>query len=1363
MVTKWRIRLALIGLIVSLMISLAACGDDDDPVENNDEQPDPDVCESDEDCTDEDSPYCVVDTCMADPPEECSSSGDCGDDLPYCVDEVCFDTCTSSDHCDGDTPECDIDTGQCVEEDIVGCQNDSDCGADYCHQNSCVPADFICTLQDCGGERGVCDPSAGADGDCMNAEVCTARNDCLDGFKCIEGDCIDEEVACEDCEGSEICEFDGDTLTVECINPNIVCDGPQRECLDDDTLYICNEAGTSQQTLDCAPTGCTEEDGEARCQLAEGESCQDPLMLQDGDVHHFEWTDYGNSYQPDESFQGCIDEFDDLRTVGPDVTIGLEIGPNEIGSVDLFTERDNAILYMADSCPSDDLVCTDPTGENAESFGGEFVRSMWYQNDSSETQTIFFVADTSIGGLGDDPPRIEATVSETICDAGEPVCDDGFLGQCSSQGTNFLTDSNLECDMGCIDPDDPSQGECQPFDHTTCDDAIVFDGDESASFSYDIIDFSAETILDFSDCDNSSTGSGLASTLEGRSAHFVTTLNDNERLNASLAANFEAGLWIGTDCNDSPDCFEAVNDDESSDFIEYIAEDDNEEVYIVVQAADADTNSGDFTLSLAVDEPLCENEDPGHRIGCQQDSLIYYCSTSDYPALYECDGACNDGFCENPKANRCIDALELESGDTHISNFGNFEDNLEAPSCIVDPDDEDSSDIETPGPDSVFQIESEGSELLIVALETASEDAGFYVLEDCPVGTYDASAECQGGFVPGEEEAFFLDSPGTYYLVVDSMNEDDEEDYSLYVELTEGNCVPETTRCEDGNVQLCSEQDDGEVRFADQHLCFEGCDPTDVVCEGPADTSDGNRCGSISFDDGVAVIESSGYSVNESGRLITNFSNYTANENLSAGESGCFDDIAEGRDVFFEVDLPPLTGLKVDVQTDIDDDVGLFLNDGFAACPGLRDDVDCENSITFQGSGSLDTFSASGGTQTVGVKALSNEVDDGEIIIDFEFVGGDCDPGEPDSCDGDTATQCSDFGEEIVTTCEFGCADGQCLDRTGDTCPSAFDIDEYGDVDGDGTITFSQSGDVGNFSDNYNPFEDGQSCTGFYGDGPDVVFAFEGWAGDEVTLDFDTQYDGALWVTTDCSDAAAQCVEGVDDIFGSGVESISMTLDKQATYYVIGDAVQSAATGTFDFDATIVPGDRVDDAALESDTTELSWTTHVDDDSLSDSFEISNTGETSLEFDVIEGDESWLDIDPMEGTLDGDESTDIDLTVHCDSADDYSTTIVIDSDAPLVSTVEIDVHLDCQEDGNVELTVTGLPDNDDGDVEVVDSEGDTVDTYNDGASFGLRPGDYEFLPQEVVVDDTTYGALLQEVTVGSGQLIQVSIEYGEID
>ncbi len=1362
MATEWRTRLALFGLIAALMISLAACGDDDDPVENNEIDPDPDVCETDDDCGD-DAPYCVVDRCMDEEPQACDSGDDCDGDLDYCVDGTCFDTCSSNDHCDGDTPECDLDTGMCVEEEVVGCQDDDDCGADYCHQNNCVSGDFICTLQDCGGQRGVCDPSNGADGDCVNADQCTARNDCVEGFKCIQGDCTEEEVACADCEDGEQCEFDGDTLTVECINPDIVCDGPQRECLDEDTLYVCNEAGTSQQTLEC-PTGCTEEDGEARCQLAEGESCQDPLFLEDGDVHNFEWTDYGNTYQPDEEFQGCIDPTDDLRTIGPDVTVALEIGPNEIGSIDLFTERDNAILYIADDCGDDDLICTDPTGENAESFGGEFVRSMWYQNDSDETKTIYFVADTSLGGLGDDPPRLEATISETICNAGEPVCDDGFLGQCSSQGTNFLTDSNLECEFGCIDPDDPSDGRCEPYDHTTCSDAIVFDGDESASFSYNILDFNAETTLDFSDCDSSSSGSDQSSTLEGRSATFVTTLDENERLNASLASNFEAGLWIGTGCNDAPDCFEAVNDESSAEFIEYIADEDDEEVYIVVQAADADTEAGSFTLDLAVDEPLCEDQDPGHRLGCQQDSLIYYCSTSDYPALYECDGECNDGFCENPQANRCIDTLELESGDTYIGNFGDFTDQLEAPSCIDDPEDEEASDIETPGPDSIFQIDSEGGELLIVALDTASEDAGFYVLEDCPVGSYDASAECQGGFVPADEEAFFLDDPGTYYLVVDSMNEDDDEDFSLYVELTEGNCVPETTRCQDGNVQLCSEQDDGEVRFADQHLCFEGCDPTDVVCEGPADTSEGNRCGSISFQGGFGVIESSGYEVSDSGRLITDFSNYTANENLAAGEAGCFDDLAEGRDVFFEVDLPPLTGLKVDVQTDIDDDVALFLNDGLAACPGLRDDVDCDQSVTFQESASLDTFSADGGTQTVGIKALSNDVDEGEIIVDFEFLGGDCDPADGNVCDGEDAIQCSDFGEEIVTTCAFGCDDGECLDRTGDSCASAFDIDADGDVDADGTITFSQSGNVADFTNNYNPFEDGQSCTGFYGDGPEVVFAFEGWAGDEVTLDFETEYDGALWLTTDCSDAAAQCVEGVDDIFGAGVESISMTLDKQATYYVMGDAVQSAATGTFDFDATIVPGDRVDDAALESDTDELSWTSHIDDDDLTDSFEITNTGEQSLEFEVTDGQEDWLDITPTEGTLGEDESATIDLTVSCDSAGDYSTTIVVDSDAPLFSTVEIDAHLECQEDGTIQLTVTGLPDNDAADLDIINSEGDNMGTFSNGDNVDLRPDDYDVVPQEVTVDDTTYGALIQEdVPIGSGTIIPVTVEYGEVD
>ena len=1354
MAIKWRAHLVLVGSFI-FALALGACGGEDPADNDNQDDPEEELeaeCSEDEDCGD-DTPFCIYERCFADEALECDEIDECTDAMPYCVSGLCYDRCGVDADCGEDAPVCDDGTCVADEDDDANdephhegeCSDHEDClGDNYCHAHSCVSENFICTLKDCGGKRGVCDPSAGVEGDCVNADSCVGDSECVEDHVCFDSECVLEEVACADCEDDEICEIvDATSDQIICDNPDLVCEAGHREC-DGDTLVVCNSDGTIETNTPCQE-GCNEE--ELRCEFTEGgAACAAPIEVEHGDSYQFQWSEYANNYDPGPE-TGCVTPEHDLRTTGADLTFSMELEPGEAGVVELTTVTDYAALYMLEECVVPLTQCREDVGYDVDTSGGQSIRAMWYENSSDENEVIYVVADSGVGAA-DLEATIEFTISEQICTPGQPVCSDGELGECATFGTHYRTDPDLACTNGCVS-DVPSDALCDPHDHSSCSDAVVFSGDEGESFTYDIIDFHVDESLNTNSCDSRSIGTGREHSFEGPTAYFLAQLDANERLNANLASQFNAGLWINSSCDDGQ-CLEASNQDDAVESAQHIASEDGETVLVVVQAVDADVDAGEFTLDLTVDEPLCDGVDEGDILGCIDDEFLHYCEDANYPIRYNCGGDCADGACVEPTGSRCFDTIPFEDGDSHEGSFASATADLTPISCGGD------HTVATPsGSDTIFEIElEEGNQLISVDLDTSSSDAGFYILDECPrpLLSDDVAEHCIDGALPAQSGTFFIEEAGTYFLVVDSSNRHDAASFTVDVSIAPGDCVPDATRCADGNVERCMEVDSTDsYSFQVDQACIIGCDESDVSCTAPEDT--GNQCG-----------PDHSYRVESSGQLVDNFNRYNQLEPMLGGY--CFSENTQGPDAFYEFDLDPLQGITVDAAFEIEgfssQHVGMYISgDCVDATAECMQAVELEGSGTLEGT--IEYYAPQGGTYVLGIYAIS-AFDSAAYSLDFDLFDGDCDPAEDNACDGTTAEQCTEFGTLVETDCPHGCEDGQCLDKKGDLCTRPFDIDEDGSVDGSGTITYSLQDELGGFSNAYSPEgADEPSCTGFSGDGPDVVFRFDGWAGDEVELSLQSQYDGALWVTTDCDDAAAQCIAGADDVFGPGTEELSFTVETQNTYFVIADAVQTGATGEFEFNATIEPGARLDDPALELETDHLWWSVELED-SASAPFGITNTGELPVDFD-IDYDADWLELSDDSGTIAGDSVQNIDATASCgDVEGHFDTAVTIEADHPSIDPLEIELELFCyDEPGTLEVNVFGLPDEADHDIEIVDRDEQVQSLPQNGTISGLIPGYYDVIPKQVTHNDDSYEAEPHsQVVVHGDSSTSVSVSY-EID
>ncbi len=1221
------------------------------------------------------------------------------------------------------------------------CQDDDDCiGDNYCHQESCVSRQFICSLQGCAGARGVCDPSAGIDGDCVNAETCTAETDCLEDYLCITGECIPEADACAECTSGEECVFNHNSLTVTCEVPYAVCEPGHREC-EGDILHVCNSLGTSQQSYQCN-MGCDPDT--LRCEQPAGSNCSNPIVAEHGDILEFQWSEFSNDYDP-EPGTGCVDSSTNLRTRGGDVTLELEVEPGQTGVVELFTAVDYAVIYVLESCETGASSCIAPDGFRNEPVHNEHVRAVSFFNESDETKIFHVVADSGTGAALQ-TAYIQVGITDQVCQPGEPVCADSELGVCNPYGTGYETNPNLPCELGCADLNDATIAQCESHPHAYCHDAIVYEGNGMESFSYNIIDFDNTGSLNPTSCDDRA---GQSGTFAGPTAYFEVEMQDKQRLNANLASVFEAGIWISSGCDDG-DCLWASNTSSSTEMTSYIADGD-QTVYVVVQAVDADVEIGQFTLDLSVDDPLCDGFIEGDVLGCEDETVVAYCTGIDYASYYACDEGCEDDQCIDPSGDHCLEAIALDNIDTFSGSFATHSNYLAPTSCS------DGDSFSTPnGPEYIFQIETDDYQLVQVDLQTNSTSAGFYLLDSCPVSTTNVSDQCVYGHLPSGQTDFFLDDGGTYYLVVDSSNANDNASFTLDLHISDGVCLPGDSRCTGNIIEQCDQHGDGYEQIAS---CLEGCDEDNVVCTAPSEAK--TRCVDP-------------YVISQSGQFVDNFSRFDQDQNLRSEE--CFDDGTSGPDIFYRVHLEAEQGVIVTATADVGSGhlAGLYMTEN--ECPNAAIDPDdaCLDAVPFHADGSsqgvLEYYTAQGGTYLVSLAAVT-DFSSGEFTIDFDFFDGECDPATDNFCvSQELAERCTTSGEIKQFDCDYGCHDGYCLPKQGNSCERPFDIDEEAQVDGDGTLTFIHSHTLTGtaYTDDFNPYADGSSCTGWYGDGPDIVYAFEGWKGDELTVEFGTEYDGAIWITNDCSSSAAQaCFEGTDTVFGPGTEVLEFTVPQRSTYYIIADAVQSGATGSFDTNITIEPGPRVDDPEfLIQDQDTLSWEMEWYDTETG-SFQIGNGGEFPLEYEIISG-ESFVEFDPSTGSIDGGQWSTIDVTATCPDNRGTNVNVVFE-----ITTNDLEndsqtylVQLVCNPPppGSLTVTVDGLPDGVAHIINIVDEDDDVVDTVpQDGEVEELFFGDYTLVPQTVTDDGDEYSAEPVAITIDPDTNTTATVVYSLVE
>ncbi|MDO9693428.1 MAG: hypothetical protein Q7W56_01710 [Candidatus Latescibacteria bacterium] len=106
------------------------------------------------------------------------------------------------------------------------------------------------------------------------------------------------------------------------------------------------------------------------------------------------------------------------------------------------------------------------------------------------------------------------------------------------------------------------------------------------------------------------------------------------------------------------------------------------------------------------------------------------------------------------------------------------------------------------------------------------------------------------------------------------------------------------------------------------------------------------------------------------------------------------------------------------------------------------------------------------------------------------------------------------------------------------------------------------------YTDNYNAGGT-TGCTGYTSAGIDATYKIYLQVGENFTVSVQGTHDSAIWLVTDCANAAATCVAGADDTVGGQIETFSYAAAASGWYYLIVDGYSGCGLATVTIDAPV--------------------------------------------------------------------------------------------------------------------------------------------------------------------------------------------------
>lgn len=764
----------------------------------------------------------------------------------------------------------------------------------------------------------------------------------------------------------------------------VICHPGESTCSGSGTSRMCRSDGTGFSNVTCS-MGCNSNTG--LCTREPGDACYTAIDASAGYSGTIDWLFYQNDVDP--GAESCLENNQDSgSTAGADVAYVVNLPAGHSLQARLRSPVSYNSLYLVSDCSEAADSCR--AGSNTVQMHevDEYLDELVYHNASAQMERLYVIADSGpslITALA----HIDIQVGVPSCEPGDSMC--GALGRedCGAAGIRY--ELTRPCPFGC----DDSDASCAPVENNTCKGAV------------DIVAWGGTftgLIDDYVDSYNPGAGGCTGRGAPGKDAVFVLDAAAGDIITATIQSQFNASLWIMTDCSRAAtSCIAGSDryDNERGEELSLIAPHDGR-YYLVVDGAA--NNRGQFTLSVDVQTPSCE---PGSVLGCTDGQTLSYCNDRGLPIEHTCTTSCEQNRCAEPGGDTCVDALPVLPGQTVTGNFRGTA-TMNPGLGVVNTCN--FGNTEGLGPETVYTLTLEEGQRLTVDVESESSATIVYLLKSCSV-----QQSCLANTSEGRTQRLEYDAVAdeTIYIVVDRTRpSSSQETFVLTASVQTRGCVPGSVQCfGPENLGLC----DGE--FLQPYRCDGGCqddrcvNPRGAICQDP-------------------IVLASGMSV------TGNWAG-TPEVNPGEGESGTcdFGDVqAVGNDTIYAVDLAEGDVLHAILTTSASTALLYLMGDCLqqdscrvAAPHGAQADA---GELYYVAAQAERVYLVVDRTLTGSLTTTYT------LAIDIE--PSNCAPHSVQcAADGKTLEVCDPYGLKTDYSCTSSCSGGQCSNPSGAHCLEA--------------------------------------------------------------------------------------------------------------------------------------------------------------------------------------------------------------------------------------------------------------------------------------------------------------------------------------
>ncbi|RAL23664.1 hypothetical protein DL240_05755 [Lujinxingia litoralis] len=918
----------------------------------------------------------------------------------------------------------------------------------------------------------------------------------------------------------------------------LVCSPGAASCLDNGTSRYCNALGTGFEEVTCLG-GCVEESG--LCEGNAGDTCVNAIDASAGFEGLIDWNDYSDEVSLEggdvEAGESCLSAAEATRTFGPEVVYAVQIPAGHALQAELITTSDHTALLLLDDCADADLSCLAAQVETTARADGRVLQRLTYTNTSEVLENLRLVASSTITPTGDSEIRIET--GAVVCEPGLAECSGDELVRCNAAGIALETERT--CNFGCNPEGDAESSDdsatCNPGTNQVCRSAIDILS-TGGTFQGVIEDYGN----DYSPKSNGCTGRSAA----GGDATFFVDASAGDVLTARLESDFDAAIWITTDCNRAAETCLSGSDSGvgAGELVQLVAPRDGR-YFIIVDSQSGETGSFELEATLAL--PGCT---PGEVLGCADADTLSYCGPQGAPANYACVAGCTGMSCDSPRGDACFDAIPVTDGQVVAGSFNARSTGVEIPGEVLGACDFSNSesryDAGDPilGPQAIYSVALRAGQALEVTGVNDAYSGVYYILSEC--GQADT---CLDNTTRGDnpELVHFAEQDETVFVVASRYirHSSSSEGYVLNFKVVDITCEYGERRCMDSlTAEFCT-----AAGYWESYECLQGCS-AGVCRNAPADTC-------------------------TNAQVVTESSTFTGSMALMADDidvspktspNGCFAEYTSslttsGPDAIYEVHLA--AGEHLEVRSSGTSHL-LYLQSScgaFDTClvsnTGTSTSLQQQLSYTAQADEVLfvvlDTITSSSG--------------DFEIYFGITPTDTGCTHGEAYCmADGETLAVCDAQGDYQAYRCTDGCIDGRCGTPDARICEDAVVLTPgqtyAGTLTGTGAVPLdAQATGACDFTEIIGEEED-------YADWVTRVHAVDVRAGEVLSAKLRGRSSGAfMYITNDCYQGSAGC-QAVSAEVGYAPE-LTYQANADETLYVVVSHTRDTSGGDYLLDVAL--------------------------------------------------------------------------------------------------------------------------------------------------------------------------------------------------